>query len=85
MDQAASRDKPTLRAATDAVNRPRSTAQRALVATCFRSLSHLASIAAELCLSIKTVEIHVGRVLDKLAVRSRTEAALAASRASPQA
>jgi DNA-binding NarL/FixJ family response regulator len=45
----------------------------------------LASIAAELCLSIKTVEIHVGRVLDKLAVRSRTEAALAASRASPQA
>jgi len=37
-------------------------------------------IADRLCVSIETVRTHVRRVLGKLGVRSRTEAALLASR-----
>jgi DNA-binding NarL/FixJ family response regulator len=39
-----------------------------------------AEAAAELGISVKTIEFHVGNVLDKLGARSRTEALLMARR-----
>lgn len=44
----------------------------ALVAKGWRN----AQIAAELCISTRTVETHLYRIFDKLGVSSRTEAAL---------
>ncbi len=37
-------------------------------------------IAGDLCITVKTVEFHVSNILGKLSARSRTEAAVRASR-----